>query len=43
MEYLARFAIRLLANLSPSKSFVEKVVHNTYCFPLGYAVLLRIE
>lgn len=43
MEYLARFAILLLANLSPSKSFVEKVVHNTYCFPLGYAVLLRIE
>jgi len=42
-ECLSRLIISLLKFLSPNKTFVEKAVRSIYSFPLGYALLLKID
>jgi SAM-dependent methyltransferase len=43
MELLCRSIIWTAGHLYRKESFVEKVVQNTYSFPFGYALLLRIN
>lgn len=43
MDLLSRSIVSFVTILYPEKAFVEKVVRNIYCFPLGYALLLRVS